>query len=266
MQMLFKNEMILEVNKYPHWHLLVSGGRDSTAMTLEIHHLILEGIMHPQTIELVWTNTGLTLKRARQTLQRLVNYTGWNLIELKPFGIPINALMDAFSNIDKVKAELNAGQDFDRDHFGCCKELKEKPGRNYCRSIPSKERKNHLFFLGIGPLDNLMRGKRLAYYRNRNIWVSPNSHYAKVPYVRPFRDLYNVSLIDKTLKKYGFGEVKGSGCSICPILLLFKGWKKDPQSYARSRKFFLKHFRGMKFCGEIPIPLTEFIEIKSPSK
>lgn len=257
--LLYTKEFIEEVNQYPNWHFLVSGGKESTAMALEAHDLISKGIMSPSSVELVHTNTGLAMKSSLETLDKLEKYTGWKRTTLKP-NVPSvkEVMLNAFSKLDQVNADKKQGN-WDRDNFTCCIILKEKPGRNYCLSFSVSERKNHLFFTGIAPYESNQRALRLAYYRNRNLIVSPNGNYGKTPYTRPFRDVYDSKLVFIILSKFGFEMTQSSGCRICPIVLLFKMYDKDPASYFRSKRFFLRNFRNMKFCGEIPQSLEKFL-------
>jgi hypothetical protein len=284
---LWYDEFIEELKKYKHIHILVSGGTESTLSALYVYNLIAMGILNPQSIELVWENTGLTMKSSRDTLEKLKELTGWPLVVLYPFywydsdterKKKIKQTINyAFGQIPKCKAIKKKRPKYNtRRHLKCCQNLKDNLGKDYCKLIPLEDRTDHVFITSLTSDENQLRGFRLHWYRKRLAWIYPYGNFNDIPYARPFiflgreqflgekRTENSKTVVKDELIRFGFGDTKGSGCSICPQLLLHKDYfiKKDPKGYITSRRYYMRNYEGTKFCGEIPPLLEEFIKIK----
>ena len=54
-------------------------------------------------------------------------------------------------------------------------------------------------------------------------------------------------------------NIKSSGCVLCPALLHYRMYKKDPTNYLRSKKYYIKMIGG-RFCSKLDQTLDEYID------
>jgi 3'-phosphoadenosine 5'-phosphosulfate sulfotransferase (PAPS reductase)/FAD synthetase len=160
------------------------------------------------------------------------------LIELKPNCNVKEILTESFKNIDKAKLLLK-NYEFSKKVFKCCYNLKEKPTREFYKSIS----KDSIVFLGIKKEDNKNRRIWLLRLEKKNTFIHYNKN-KRIFIGYPLRDISNETIVD-FINKSNF-KVFHSGCVICPILLLFNN-KKDLKRYVYSKKFFLK-INGFQSC------------------
>lgn len=229
--------------------ILVSGGIDSSYVALKFFE---KGIK----ASLLHNNTHLQLSSAKKVIKALVKKTDYTLITIEPNVNIKNVLLSSFRALDKAATDKNSGK-YNREVFDCCFELKKKPAQKFYKNL----KENTLVVSSITPGESNRRRMFLGKIRNQGKWIINHSKY-RVHFAYPLRDarLKKENLHRKRYAQKKLGvEVKSSGCRICPIVLLFKMWDKDPQTYARSKKFFLEHFQNMKFCGSLPIELDHFL-------
>lgn len=203
---------------------LCSGGRDSTAMVLEAFRLGIKG-----TLLFGYTKFN---KAGICSVERLSYYTGFPLViaEYQGFERPIDILNESFRNIPKTIERIKKTGSFQRNYFYCCKKLKHGPMNEYIKRIESIP---IIQVMGIKKTDgNPHRRKRLGELRNKNQYFRLMANGMLFWY--PLRDCKD-SDIDMILDEHHFSNTNHSGCSLCPILPLFKGQeKKDPEAYRRS--------------------------------
>lgn len=200
-------------------------------------------------------NTHLQLPSAKKVILALVKKTGFPLITIEPRVNVKAVLLKSFAALDKAYSDKNQGK-YNREVFNCCFELKKNPSKKYYKTLKN----NEIVISSIAPSESNRRRMFLGKIRNQNKWYIKHSKY-RVFFAYPLRDSRTKN--DKDIRKRYIEkvlgiEVKGSGCRICPIVLLFKMWDKDPQTYAKSKRFFLQHFKKMKFCNTLPIELDQF--------
>lgn len=222
----------------------VSGGKDSTALALSLYDQQdqIEG-----EIILIHINTGLRMQSSNETLQKLKKQTKFPLIELKPSlpSLP-NILKESFRAIPDAEKAYKEGK-YDRRIFSCCTELKHKPGREFIKSIPKRERERYVFLSAITPRESRRRGWFLNDLKTKNLYHIWNTKMHAF-YAYPFRDLYSTQSTEKFLWDHDFRHTQKSGCVICPILLLFNLEYKEPIRWIRSKEFLLKHVKNVEFC------------------
>ena len=207
------------------YYYLVSGGRDSTAMVLDAYE-------QGKTGDLVWGNTRITLATARKTLQKLAAYVGWPLHEVRYEGeqSPISIVKESFQHIPKALEILKERGVYRRNVFRCCHILKHQPMNDWLKEQDT----DSCFVLGIKGGDHVIhRIYRMRELREQDTFYRRHKSTGLL-YYYPLRD-WSDTEVTKVLKRHGFGETHGSGCTICPIFCLFDGMrKKDPDTWRRS--------------------------------
>jgi 3'-phosphoadenosine 5'-phosphosulfate sulfotransferase (PAPS reductase)/FAD synthetase len=203
---------------------LASGGRDSTAMILEAYSQGIQGIM-------LHGDTTLEKEDALITLERLQKYTGYELIDVYPSVDVKECLDESFKRIPDALRFMEETGKYRRNVFQCCKHLKHNPMNNYVK----KHCSNAVLVLGLKITD----GSINRYYRMRQLQESNTLvrvHKNGLMYYYPLRDLRKCD-ISNILSQFGFQDTKHSGCSICPIFVMFPNWhKRDSWTWIRSRK------------------------------
>ena len=212
--------------------LSVSGGRDSTAMALALWDFTT---LYPRDydIRLLYETTGFNKSEATRTVKRLAEDTGWPLDIVKYQGPrrPIDILKESFYAIPKaLKIIEEGGKKTYKKVFACCNWLKKKPANDYIKSL---DRDKVIIALGFKAGDKaLHRIYRLKQLREWNTYFRTKAN--GYTYFYPLRDAQE-STIERILRRFGYGEVKSSGCAICPIFCVAKWHKKDPETDIRSR-------------------------------
>ena len=210
-------------------YFLASGGRDSTAFVLEAHRLGIKG-------ELVYGDTRLNRSDAIKVLKRLAKYTGYklNIVRYEGTEKPIRILKQSFKNLPKAIAFKKKTGVFRRNMFSCCSTLKHKPMDAFFSQL---DKDSIQLVIGMKAGDGaLHRRYRLRQLREKETFYRTLKANG-LTYFYPLRDCFG-SDIDLILSEYGFDGIHGSGCTICPIFLMFEGIKKkDPATYRRSLQF-----------------------------
>ncbi|MCK5605226.1 hypothetical protein KAR91_25265 [Candidatus Pacearchaeota archaeon] len=225
----------------------VSGGKDSTALSLALFE---QQEQINAEIILIHINTGLRMKSAEDTITKLRKKTKFGYIELKA-DIPrkTDLLKESFAQLDKAREAKEQGN-YNRRIFPCCDHLKHRPGKEFIKTIPKRERERYVFLSGITPQESRRRGWFLNGLKVKNTYHIWNTKMHSF-YSYPFRDLYSTSVIDWFLSKHGFNETQHSGCVMCPILLLFNLEHESPIRWIRSKRFVLQHSPDLKWCGSV---------------
>ena len=237
---------IEEIN---HWlyqrvYCWVSGGKDSTALVLALYdqQVEIEG-----EIFLIHTNTGLRPKSATLTLQKLKKHTKFPFIELKAsFPRKANLLIESFKQLEKAEKARKQGK-YDRRVFPCCEQLKHKPGKEFIKSTPKRQRERYVFLSAITRYESQRRAWFLNDLAKKGTYIIWNKKMHAF-YGYPFRDLFAPKETETFLRAHGFGETRHSGCRICPILILFDLYEEEPERWVRSKRFMLTHVKNLKIC------------------
>ena len=227
--------------------VLVSGGRDSTYIALEFWKRKIR-------CHYLFNDTGLSMKSSRDTLDRLYELTKENVIKFHKSKASdhcnVKEVLDSsFEKIDFIiKAKENEGK-YLRNYLYCCNKLKKKPMTDYCKNNFNSE--TTVLIRGDSPKENQQRFYRLSELKTKNTFIKFIKTYGFY-YGFPLRDLrIEVEITE-------LENVVSSGCSICPVLLIFRMYKKDLKSYIKTKKYFLKNFQNAQFCSKLDQTLDEF--------
>ena len=240
--------------------LWISGGRDSTAMTLALFDY-LQKTKIKANVHLITTRTWYNKLENMETVAKLSSYTGFphKYIFYQGKGeFRAGKIMNmSFKTIPRaLEAKLFEGCNSYKKYFLCCKLLKHKPGRDYLKSVPVGSVIN---FLGFKKADKAIHRKwRLNEIREKGTFFRNLSEFYGHIYFYPLRDA-EVEDIDSILERHGFKHISSSGCRICPNFLISDWAKKDPASDVLSK-------RAAEKLGVVPRPanqhsLSEFIEV-----
>lgn len=211
-----------------------SGGRDSSAMILSLKDYVDDKTLPTGQIKILFGNTRVNLGSARETIQRLTEYTGFELVSVRYEGerTAISILDESFMRIPKAIDRLEQGKDV-KNVFRCCVLLKERPLSNYAKGLLANGQDPQVL-LGFTHDDFSINRRRLrneakkkGIFHKRIISTGLLHYY---PLIR-----CTTKDIDRILTKHGFEDVKSSGCSICPYFVIYDSWrKKDLDSWTRS--------------------------------
>lgn len=234
--------------------LSVSGGRDSTAMSLELWDYV---IFHQidADILLMYENTSFNRSSGTKTVKLLAEKTGWPLEVVKYKGElrPIDILKESFRSIPKaIELSQHIKRKSYKKVFKCCDLLKKQPVQKYISQFSPK---GIIIVLGIKGGDNaLHRRYRMNQLR---LWDTFFRTHKKngYTYFYPLRDAQE-SDIEQTLTNYGFQDTKGSGCAMCPIFCIADWDEKDPATAIRSKKYAM--LLGVELRAENQPPLRAF--------
>lgn len=255
-----------EIEHFDNKVVLVSGGRDSSAIALDFFDSeIFFFALH--------NNTGLRMPGSKKSIEKILLYA-WEYVldyfeisskeylEWRDDGKTVRSVLDdAFSNVDKIFSNMENKGRYDRNLLKCCDLLKKYPFNWFLRNQDYFNKDDTVIISGISPGESQQRRLRLAELRNRDTYLREYKHNG-FTYGYPLRDEGTTKLVDAILLKHGFEDVSGSGCVLCPVLLLFRMFDKDPIRYAKTKRYFLKNFRGARFCGKLDHTLDEFLEVK----
>ena len=208
-------------------YFLASGGRDSTALILEAFDLEIEGVM-------VWNNTRFNYS-SKKVLDKLSEHTGYPLkiVTYEGKEKAIDVLKKSFLKIPVAVRIAKVHRYRWRNQFICCHKFKENPMRKYIKSLKDED---CILVMGIkGGDGSFVRRWRLSELRAQGTFS--RVHKTGLKYYYPLRDCRDKD-VTEILKEHDFNHVKGSGCSTCPIFLVFESmYKKDPETWERSMKF-----------------------------
>ncbi len=262
-----------EIEPFENKIVLVSGGKDSTVTALEFHRKKIQCYY-------LHNDTGLTMKESRATLDKLYEHTKGNVIDFikvkaqdylnalvskkpnYPYPTVKLVLNNAFENLQRVQETMENKGRYDRKLFLCCNRLKKQPSNWYLRENKSRflpEKTVLIMSIAAHRKESKQRRIRLAEIRKQESFLRFHKSNG-LWYAYPFRDLFKEQLITDYLINNDFGDVISSGCAICPILLLFRMFDKDPKRYVKSKKYFLKNFENVQFCSRLDHTLDEFIQ------
>ena len=241
---------IEELSNFSDIVLSMSGGTQSTAIALDLAEQGVE-------FRMCHHDTGLESKRTREVINRIAEELEVELTIMKPIMSPKEAVMTGFQSIKFAMDREKQGKKFKHDWFKCCNHLKHEPAARF-RATLDVDRA--ITILGFAAYDSFRRGVWLNELRTRTGRCEGNKyefcHFPKsmkntIWHCYPLRDHRSKNVMRQFLDDHGFHEVRRSGCQICPIILYKKAVKQDPKCYLRSKKFFMKHFQGHEFCGEL---------------
>jgi len=226
---------------------LSSGGRDSTAMILEAHRQGINGIM-------VCSDTRVSRGGAHEVLERLAEYTGYELVFVQYQGdkTPADILKESFLLLPVAQERLKTSKSSPKNSFPCCYHLKHRPMDQYLADL---NKEDIVLIMGLKGGDGaLHRRYRLAQIRKLDqFW---RQHKKGFLFYYPLRDCTD-SDIDMILDEHGFTDVQSSGCSICPIFLVYPNMrKKDPKTWLRSVTFARR--LGVEFPEAYQTQLKQF--------
>ncbi len=206
-------------------YVLVSGGYDSTYL-YEMIRIEFPEKTYPVNCYNPY-ETSQTLTQIQQDSK---------FIQIKP-EIQYNygeILRDAFLQLPYAKSALKEGR-YNKKIFGCCYYIKHKAFLNN----PLFKEENTVVISGIKAGDGNQRNFWCHKLRKENTFF--HKHLSGQLYCYPFRD-YEKREFPKTTKnllKKLYPKINHSGCSICPVLVLF-GLKKEKDRYYRSVEYAQK--------------------------
>lgn len=246
-----------EISEFEKIIVLVSGGVDSTYSAIKIkEHFPQKDIL------LLHGQTGLEMRSSKTTIQLLAEKLELPLEFYIPTVNPYEEVKKAFSKLDLQMKRKEEGKPYDRTYWGCCGSLKKKPFKTWVKKNYSLDT---IIISSITRDESTQRFLRLYELEQQNtfIWflITFQAFYAY-----PLRDC------DSKIQKRKRQEpcesilnflVCSSGCELCPILLYAKKFKEEPRRYLKSKKFFLQHFKGMNFCGQLTKNIEEYLVAES---
>jgi 3'-phosphoadenosine 5'-phosphosulfate sulfotransferase (PAPS reductase)/FAD synthetase len=261
----FRRADLRKINKFDVILLTVSGGIDSTYTALQF--LKERDFIKPEII-LVHNNTGMRIKSQVHTLNKLredfkQDYQLWrekdkissegqkisktrrnkflcpyieNYVEITPkVKNSFQIVKDSFKFMDKAKELVRLGK-YNKNVFPCCNILKKDPFKQW---LQKQELENALLVYSYTRSDSQQRRGFLANKRSQN----DRFHYSKerdIMCYYPLRDVYKTNIREELLQDLRYYDTKPSGCSVCPILVLFNLVKQEPKRFIRSKKVYLE--------------------------
>jgi len=205
--------------------VLVSGGIDSSYLYTMIYPLF----PHKTYAVNCWNpyEQSPTLK----TLKGLSNF-----IEVRPPKMEYkDILLESFKKIPKAEEARRRGK-YHKKIFPCCYYMKHTA----FKKDPLFQEPNTVVISGIKRGDGTQRRIWLTQMKNKDKFF--HRHKEGQLYCYPFRDYTKSELPDKTLKdlKIYYPEIKHSGCSLCPVLVVFRDMIKNEPRVIESVKFYNK--------------------------
>lgn len=244
---MFKKPEYSELDKSLDVFFLASGGRDSSAMVLEAWDLGIKGVM-------VWNNTRFNHKN-KKVLEQLSDKTGFELIEVTYDGSkkPMQVLKESFLKIPLALERLEMNRFSWRNAFPCCHVFKHGPMNRYFKTLDTS---SAVLVLGIKGADgSYVRRWRLSELREQDTFYRRHKNN-NLLYYYPLRDLSNKD-ISAVLSDHKMNNIKGSGCSMCPVFCLFDNMhKSDSDCWLRSVRYAKR--LGVDFPGANQTELREF--------
>lgn len=215
--------------------ILASGGKDSTAMSLELwDYCHFHGI--DADISLLYGDTRINRAGGKSVLDRLHDLTGWPLLTARYEGEKpaIQILHESFrlipKAIERAQGFTNGGSKSYKTLFPCCSILKKHPMDHFINSLKDKE---VILLLGIKGGDiALHRRYRMAQLERAGTYYRRHKKNGLL-YYYPLRDCQQTD-IEHSLGRFGFGDIQSSGCSMCPIFCVADWKKKDVETWRRS--------------------------------
>lgn len=214
--------------------LSVSGGRDSTAMVLELWDYVQFHQLDLDTV-LLYGDTRFNSSKAREVVETLSKKTGWELHIARYEGEerPIQILKESFQLVPKALSQLDEGKKEVKNLFRCCDVLKKRPIHDYLKQY---EKDSFIVVLGIKGGDGALHRR----YRMRELRKQGTFYRTKkndgIMYFYPLRDAQERDILN-TLRRFHMDHVRGSGCVMCPFFLIYDMDGKDLSAARRSRLF-----------------------------
>ncbi len=243
-----------ELNRFEKIFVLVSGGIDST--------LLFEYCLQYCDNNKVYAVNCYNPFETNETIKEIAKYE--RFIQIKAENEPNykQVLIDSFRNIEKAKKARAEGK-YSKHVFSCCKFIKHDAFKKH----PLFKQENTVVLSGIKPTDGQQRRLWLQYLRTGKATTkgakpidAPTFYYKHQEgqlYCYPFRD-YKITEDIHPLKGTDFPEdimeelyqkypnLNHSGCTFCPVLVVFKDRilksKKVNQSDLNRLKLSLEYY------------------------
>jgi len=220
-----------DLEKFDKIFVLVSGGIDSTYLYEMINSLF------PNKTYAVNCWNPYEQSKTLSIFQKLSNY-----IEVRPQS-KLNykkVLIESFNNIPKA-IELRKAGKYHKKVFPCCRFIKH----NAFKKDPLFQEKNTVVISGIKAGDGQQRGFWLNDLRKGTKTVKKGFYHLHKEgqyYCYPFRDYRERELPNYILKllRKKYPGLDHSGCSLCPVLVVFHDKIKDESRTIGSIKFYHK--------------------------
>jgi len=231
-----------ELNKFKEIYVLVSGGFDSVYL-----YEIIKNLFPKKTFPLNCYNPYEWNKTLKQ-----IEENDENFIKIKP-GNYKDVIKNSFLKLPQAY-ELKREKKYHKKIFPCCRVLKHK---EFFKDDRFKEN-NTVIISGIKRGDSHQRGIWLTQLSQGKEPCNQSNgeptfyhkHKGGQLYCYPFRDYMVRELLDniknKLWKKYPYLE--HSGCSLCPVLVLFKivsEGKRYERSVQYARNLNVFHYRDI---------------------
>lgn len=214
----------------------LSGGMDSTYSLLR---LLEEPNLKVKIIPL-YNNTGLNLKSAKETINkvnnflsisgkiqnfraekvRIINYDDYLEKTRYSNKNALEIVKDSFNYIEKAEKLLEQGK-YSKKVFPCCYYLKERPLIQFSKNTS----KNALFTSSIRPGEGSNRQLTLRKFRIEKRYFNFDKKMKRWRFY-PLRDTKFKEVHEYLIKHNIFWDTKSSGCKICPVLKLFNFKRK----------------------------------------
>jgi len=223
--MKLSNQFIEEINSFETIYCLVSGGYHSTASALLLKDYGFENVI------LLHNKTLLEMKSSIKTLKLLQEKTNYEYIETIPDlkGETIwDILKRSFKQIPQMRKDVENGK-YGHSNIECCNILKKYPAKRFFKTI---NKNNSVIISSICRFESNRRFQWLNQYKKENTFLHLKKKAGNVWYAYPFRDITSKKIFLPYLKLKGFDKIRHSGCSICPILIIFKMYKEDRYYYS----------------------------------
>ena len=245
--------------------LWISGGRDSTAMTLALYEYIQKTKITANVL-LITTRTWYNKLENMETVKKLSAYTGFThkYIFYKGTGnLRAGKIMNmSFKTIPRaLEAKMYEGCSSYKKYFLCCKLLKHKPAKDYLKNIPVGLVIN---FIGFKKADKAIHRKwRMNELREWDTFFRNLTEFYEHQYFYPLRDVEEVDIVN-LLKNHDFNDISSSGCRICPNFIISDWSKKDPDSHEKSKRVAEK--LGVDRRPENQTSIKEFTDIDTETE
>jgi hypothetical protein len=210
-----------ELANFEKIYVLVSGGFDSTWLYIKIREIYLNNIIYPVNCynPYEWNDT---LKRIEKEDPHFIKIYPGNYKDI---------IKKSFLNLPKAY-KLKENKKYHKKIFPCCNVLKHKSFKKDARFLTP----NSVIVSGIKWGDGKQRRIWLSQLHARDTFF--HRHKTGHLYYYPFRDYTKRELTDdmknEVWKKYP--NTEHSGCSLCPILVLFNIYGEGKR-YERSLKY-----------------------------
>jgi len=226
--MKLSKKFIDEIRDFKTIFCLISGGYHSTTIGLLLKDYNFKNVI------LLHNKTFLEMKSSMNTIKKLQNITKYEYKEIIPEleeETTWDILRRSFLKIPEVREDIKNNR-YDRTKFECCNKLKKFSAKKFYNDLPNKD--NFIVINSICPYESWLRNMHLHELREKNTFIRLHKKFGKIWFGYPFRDERSEKPFKKYLSFKGFGNIKHSGCSICPIVIAFKMYN-SPNYYLSSK-------------------------------